>query len=264
MKILLVYAHPEPKSLTSSLRDIAVAALEGEGHEVKVSDLYAAAWKSEVDRADFSNLAAKDRLQVADASCSAFAAGALTPDVEAEQDKLLWADALILQFPLWWYAMPAILKGWVDRVYANGFAYGVGEHSDRRWGERFGEGTMAGKRAMLILTAGGWESHYGPRGVNGPLDDLLFPIHHGVLFYPGYAVLPPFVAFRVDRLDASGFDRLAGRLRERMQSLFTDAPIPFRQQNGGDYLIPELTLCPEIGDADASGFALHIETSRTT
>ncbi len=50
------------------------------------------------------------------------------------------------------------------RLY--GFAYGVGEHGDRRWRDRYGEGTLAGKRAMLIVTAGGWEEHYTPRGVN--------------------------------------------------------------------------------------------------
>lgn len=69
----------------------------------------------------------------------------------------------------------AILKGWLDRVFAFGFAYGVGEHSDKRWGDRYGEGTLVGKRAMLIVTAGGWEEHYAARGVNGPIDDLLFP-----------------------------------------------------------------------------------------
>lgn len=90
----------------------------------------------------------------------------------------------------------ASLKGWIDRVYAYGFAYGVGEHSDHRWGDRYGEGTLSGKRAMLIVTAGGWEQHYSPRGINGPIDDLLFPINHGILHYPGYDVLPPFVTYR--------------------------------------------------------------------
>ncbi len=97
---------------------------------------------------------------MAEASGRAFTAGALTEDVKAEQEKLLWADMLILQFPLWWYHMPAILKGWVDRVYAFGFAYGVGERSDTHWGDRFGEGTLAGKRAMLFVTVGGWATHY--------------------------------------------------------------------------------------------------------
>ncbi|WP_216360153.1 NAD(P)H-dependent oxidoreductase [Sphingobium yanoikuyae] len=97
------------------------------------------------------------------ASGHAFAHGTPTEDVVAEQDKLLWADALILTFPLWWFSMPAILKGGIDRVYSYSFAYGVGEHSDQRWGDRYGEGKLAGKRAMLIVTAGGWEPHDGPR-----------------------------------------------------------------------------------------------------
>lgn len=181
MKVLLVFAHPEPRSLNGALRDVAIRELEAQGHEVLISDLYADGWKSEVDRADFPSWPPEQRFLPAGASKKAFATNTLTEDVKAEIDKLLWADTLILQFPLWWYAMPAILKGWVDRVYAYGFAYGVGEHSDKRWGDRFGDGTLAGKRAMLIVTAGGWEEHYSARGVNGPIDNLLFPINHGIL-----------------------------------------------------------------------------------
>lgn len=257
MNILLVYAHPEPRSLAAALRQVAVEALEAQGHAVQVSDLHAMGWKATVDRADFPMLAPDARLMVASASARAFAADALTADVKAEQAKLLWADALILQFPLWWYAMPAILKGWVDRVYAYGFAYGVGEHSDRHWGDRFGDGVFKGKRAMLIVTTGGWAEHYAPRGINGPIDDLLFPINHGILHYPGFDVLPPFVAYRVDRLDEAGFARVAKALRERMRSLATCAPIAYRRQNGGDYLIPSLQLRDGLGDPGQSGFALH-------
>ncbi|MCX8995712.1 NAD(P)H-dependent oxidoreductase [Rhizobiaceae bacterium BDR2-2] len=257
MNVLIVFAHPEPHSLNAALRDAAVEELKAQGHVVQVSDLYAMNWKSEVDRADFPDRAAGERLKIAPASGAAFAADALTDDVKAEQDKLLWADVLILQFPLWWFTMPAILKGWVDRVYAYGFAYGVGEHSDSRWGDRYGEGTLAGKRAMLVVTAGGWEQHYSPRGINGPIDDLLFPIHHGILHYPGYDVLPPFVTYRVDRLDAAGFAQAADRLRARMRTLETTPPIPFRRQNGGDYLIPSCELRPGLGAPAATGFALH-------
>jgi NAD(P)H dehydrogenase (quinone) len=263
MKVLLVFAHPEPRSLNGALRDIVIKELEAQGHEVRLSDLYADGWKSEVDRADFPLLAADARLMPAAASKQAFEANALTEDVRAEIEKLLWADTLILQFPLWWFAMPAILTGWVDRVYACGFAYGVGEHSDKRWGERYGEGTLAGKRAMLIVTAGGWEEHYSARGVNGPIDDLLFPINHGILYYPGYDVLPPFVAFGADRLDESGFEPVAERLRERIRTLATTPPIPYRRQNGGDYLIPRMQLRPELGDPGATGFALHLNGAAT-
>jgi len=259
MNILIVFAHPEPRSLNGALRDVAVQELEAQGHVVRVSDLYAEGWKSEVDRDDFPPLAPEARLMPAAASKATFKAQALTPDVAAEIEKLLWADVLILQFPLWWFSMPAILKGWVDRVYAYGFAYGVGEHSDQRWGDRYGEGTLAGKRAMLVVSAGGWAEHYAPRGVNGAIDDLLFPINHGILYYPGYEVLPPFVTYRTDRLDEAGFEPVAAALRERMRTLSTTAPIAYRPQNGGDYLIPSMQLRPGLGDPNAGGLALHVK-----
>ncbi len=263
MNVFFVFAHPEPHSLSAALRDAAIGELEAAGHRVRVSDLYAMGWKPTVDRSDFPTLAPDRRLQVAAASGDAFAAGALTDDVRAEQDKLIWADMVILQFPLWWYTMPAMLKGWVDRVYAYGFAYGVGEHSDRHWGDRFGEGKLAGKRAMLIVTAGGWAEHYAARGINGPIDDLLFPINHGILYYPGFDVLPPFVAYRVDRLDEAGFATVSAGLRDRMRRLETEAPIPYRRQNGGDYDIPGLRLRPGLGAPGAAGFALHRRDEHT-
>jgi NAD(P)H dehydrogenase (quinone) len=259
MKVLLVFAHPEPRSLNGALRDVAIRELEAQGHEVLTSDLYANGWKSEVDRADFPSQVLDERFIPATASKKAFDTNTLTNDVKVEIEKLLWADVLILQFPLWWFTMPAILKGWVDRVYAYGFAYGVGEHSDQRWGDRYGEGTLAGKRAMLLVTTGGWEEHYSARGINGSIDDLLFPINHGILYYPGYDVLPPFVVYRVDRLDDAGFAPIAERLRERMRTLATTPPIPYRRQNGGDYLIPSMQLRPGLGDPGATGFALHVK-----
>jgi NAD(P)H dehydrogenase (quinone) len=262
MKVVIVFAHPEPKSLNGALRDVAVQELKAHGHDVRVSDLYAEGWKSEVDRADFPIWPANERFIPGLASKNAFLGDALTADVKAEIEKLLWADMLVLQFPLWWYGMPAILKGWVERVYAYGFAYGVGEHSDKRWGDRFGEGNLAGKRAMLIVTTGGWEEHYSDRGVNGPIDDLLFPINHGVLYYPGYQVLPPLVIYKVDQFSNAEFEAAAEQLRERMRSIETTAPIPYRQQNGGDYFIPGMTLKPGLEEAGASGFSLHLSRSK--
>jgi NAD(P)H dehydrogenase (quinone) len=259
MKILYVFAHPEPRSLNGALREVAIEELVAQGHEVRTSDLYASHWKSEVDRADFPALAPEERLLPVAASKSAFESHTLTDDVNREIEKLLWADVLILQFPLWWFSMPAILKGWVDRVFAYGFAYGVGEHSDTRWGDRYGEGILAGKRAMLVVTAGGWEEHYSARGVNGPIEDLLFPINHGILYYPGYEVLPPFVLYRVDRFDDAAFEDAAAALGERMRTIATTAPIPYRKQNGGDYLIPSMQLRPGLGEPGVSGFGLHVD-----
>jgi NAD(P)H dehydrogenase (quinone) len=241
MNILFVYAHPEPESLNGSLKNFSVKRLEAAGHSVQVSDLYAMQWKASLDAHDSTDRQGDARFDPAQDSRRAFENGRQSEDIAGEQNKLLWADVLILQFPLWWFSMPAILKGWVDRVYAYGFAYGVGEHSDTHWGDRYGEGTLAGKRAMLIVTAGGWESHYGPRGINGPMDDVLFPIQHGILYYPGFDVLPPFVVYRTSRMDEARFAQTCDALGQRLDHLAQTAPIAFRQQNSGAYCIPELS-----------------------
>ncbi|GAB2181840.1 NAD(P)H-dependent oxidoreductase [Denitratisoma sp. agr-D3] len=261
MKVLLVYAHPESLSLNGSLRDFTVRHLEAAGHAVQVSDLYAMNWKAPLDpadRTDFAERAAGRPFHPSLDSKEAYVQGTQSADIAAEQDKMRWADAVIFQFPLWWFSMPAIMKGWVDRVYAYGFAYGVGEHSDQRWGQRYGEGAMAGKRAMVVVTTGGWDSHYGPRGINGPMDDILFPIHHGILYYPGFSVLPPFVVHRTSRMDEARHAETCAALGRRLDDLWTTEPIPFRPQNTGQYEIPALTLKADIAPG-RSGFAAHVD-----
>ncbi|MBB4817432.1 NAD(P)H-dependent oxidoreductase [Pseudomonas solani] len=258
MNVLIVFAHPEPRSLNGALKDFTVQRLQAAGHAVQVSDLYAMGWKSPIDAGDSLDRDPEARFDASLDSKRAFASGRQSADIAAEQDKLRWADALILQFPLWWFSMPAILKGWVDRVYAYGFAYGVGEHSDVRWGNRYGEGSMAGKRAMLLVTTGGWDSHYSERGINGPMDDLLFPIQHGILHYPGFDVLPPFVVHRTSRVDAARFASIQQELGQRLDRLWSTEPIAYRKQNAGDYEIPALTLKPEVAPGEV-GFAAHVK-----
>lgn len=257
MKTLIVHAHPEPKSLNGSLKDLAVSTLEAAGHEVRVSDLYAMGWKAVVDAADYGPEASSP-LQVARDSGRAFEGGTLTPDVRAEQEKLLWADTIVFQFPLWWYSMPAILKGWVDRVFIFRFAYGVGEHSDTKYGERYGEGTLAGRKALLSVTIGGQESHYGPRGINGPIEDLLFPIHHGILYYPGIEAVPPFVVYGADRMTVVDYPDVAKAWEQRLLTLESTEPIAFRRQNHGDYEMPSLRLKEGLEPAGRTGFGLHV------
>ncbi|MBK0011895.1 NAD(P)H-dependent oxidoreductase [Stenotrophomonas sp. S41] len=256
MNVLLVYAHPEPTSLNGTLKDFAVQRLQAAGHTVQVSDLYAMRWKAPIDGDDHPGRDPQRPFHASLDSREAYANGRQSADIAGEQDKLRWADAVILQFPLWWFSMPAILKGWVDRVYAYGFAYGVGEHSDRHWGDRYGEGAMAGKRAMLVVTTGGWESHYAARGINGPIDDLLFPIQHGILFYPGFDVLPPHVIYRSSKVGEQNVADVLEGLGRRLDGLATDAVIPYRRQNAGDYLIPSLELRSGLAEG-AEGLGIH-------
>lgn len=257
MNVLIVYAHPEPRSLNGSLKDFAVNHLQQAGHQVQVSDLYAMQWKAQLDAADTLAPPVGAHFDATLDSRFAYDNQLQAADIAAEQEKLRWADTVIFQFPLWWFSMPAIMKGWFDRVYANGFAYGVGEHNDHHWGDRYGEGTLAGKRAMLVVTTGGWESHYAPRGINGPIEDLLFPIQHGMLFYPGFSVLPPLVLYRVQKSAQERFADWCAALAQRLDRLAQDQPIAFRRQNGGEYAIPALTLREDLAEGE-SGFSVHV------
>jgi NAD(P)H dehydrogenase (quinone) len=251
MKYLIVYAHPEPRSLNGALKDRAVAALTAAGHEVVVSDLYAMRFKAVADGDDFPTRDPAEPLNYALASRQAFETGSQSPDVAEEQRRLLWADVVVLQFPLWWYGMPAVLKGWIDRVYAFGFAYGVGPHTGSQWGKRFGEGALAGRRAMVATTVGGRMSHYGPRGIGGAIDDLLWPIQHGVLFYPGMTVVPPTVFYEVNRATFEAVEAMADHYVRRLLDIGTTEPIAFRPQNGGDYDDVQV-LRPEFGVGQTS------------
>lgn len=257
MNVLIVYAHPEPRSLNGSLKDFAVNHLQQAGHQVQVSDLYAMQWKAPLDAADTLAPPVGAHFDATLDSRFAYENQLQAADIAAEQEKLRWADTVIFQFPLWWFSMPAIMKGWFDRVYANGFAYGVGEHNDHHWGDRYGEGTLTGKRAMLVVTTGGWESHYAPRGINGPIEDLLFPIQHGMLFYPGFSVLPPLVLYRVQKSAQERFDSWCTALAQRLDRLAQDQPIAFRRQNGGEYAIPALTLREDLAEGER-GFGVHV------
>ena len=254
--ILIVYAHPEPLSLTGSLKTLAVETLAAEGHAVQVSDLYAMRWKAVADADDFTERRHPERLRYVPESRDAFASGTQSGDVAAEQRKLLWADAVVLTFPLWWFGVPAILKGWIERVFAYGFAYGVGEHGGERWGDRYGEGTLAGRRAMVAVSIGGREPHYSERGVNGRLDDILWPLQHGALFYPGMEVLPPFAIYQTDRMTQEQWPDVAAAFRRRLLGLFADKPIAFRTQNGGHYDGRQV-LKPGLGIGE-TGTRIHL------
>jgi len=231
-KVLIVHAHPEPASLTRQLVEVAVQTLQGQRHEVLLSDLYAMQWKAVFDEHDFPERVDPERLSFVTESGHSYSSGRQVEDIASEQQKLLAADAVILLFPLWWFGMPAILKGWVDRVFAYGLAYGFKGAGNRY---RYGDGGLKGKRALLAITVGGPAEDYSPRGINGPLEQLLFPITHGTLFFPGMNVLPTYAIYGTGNISADGVAAAKAAWRVRLEHLFDDVPIAFRPQNGGDY-----------------------------
>jgi NAD(P)H dehydrogenase (quinone) len=261
-QVLIVHAHPEPTSGTRQLVDVSKQTLAQNGHRVLESDLYGMGWKAVYDEKDFPRRLDPERLSFVDESGHAYRNGLQTDDVTSEQQKLLAADAVILQFPLWWFGMPAIFKGWIDRVFAYGLAYGYKGAGNRY---RYGDGGFKGKRAMLCVAVGGPAEDYLPRGINGPLDQLLFPITHGMLFFAGMEVLPTFAVYRAGHLQPEPLVAAKEAWRSRVTRLFEAAPIPFRPQNSGDY--PDGHVLADHVAVGQSGLTAHVisqETKGTT
>ncbi len=258
MNVLWVFAHPEPCSLNGSLRDEGLRALTEAGHTYELSDLYAMGWKATVDREDFTD-APDGRLVVTSASKDAHRTGTLSPDIQAEHAKLDRADAVVLQFPLWWYGTPAILKGWIDRVFVKGYAYGV--MCDGR-SLRYGEGKLAGKRALVLVSSGSPEPALGPRGINGQLDQVLFPLLHGTLWYVGMSVLPPALITGADRVSDERYAEAATLVRDRVGAIADTEPLAYRRQNGGDY-DENLVLHPRLSPGE-SGLSVHYSKTPAT
>ncbi|KRC06294.1 NAD(P)H dehydrogenase [Hydrogenophaga sp. Root209] len=217
MNALIVHAHPEPHSFNAALRDAAVDLLLEQGHAVEVSDLYAMNFKPVVDRDDFLTCRDEERFNVSLEQRHAHLHGGLAPDIRSELDRLQRADLLILQFPLWWFGMPAILKGWIDRVFVSGAVYGRSA--------MFEHGKLRGKRAMVCVTTGAPPQAFGPGSLNGDVLDLLAPLHRGVLAFTGMSVLPPYVAYHVPYAGAEGRAGMLHGYREHLLGLETLAPL---------------------------------------
>lgn len=189
MQALLVYAHPEPRSFNAGLRDITIKTLQDQGYNVEVSDLYAMNFDAVAGRGDFTECKNSEILNLSLEQRHAAKNGTLTPLIAQQLEALQKADLLILHFPLWWFGMPAILKGWIDRVFVSGVVYGRSAQFER--------GKFLGKRALVCITTGAPEISFTSDGINGEMNTLLMPLLRGVFGFTGMKVLPPFVGYAV-------------------------------------------------------------------
>lgn len=145
------------------------------------------------DKNDFRSLENVDFFKYQMEQVNAFKNDLFVRELKEEMEKFLWCDTLIFNFPLWWFGLPAILKGWVDRVFAMGFAYGAGKGV-------YDNGAFKDKTAFICLTTGGPQQAYGASGKNGELDTILYPIQHGMFYFVGMQVKPAFVSFSPARI----------------------------------------------------------------
>lgn len=185
MKIHYVYAHPNSQSYHHALFEAAKSALSATD---SITDLYAINFKAVADWDDFSDDETNKITAYNEAQQLAFPADALAKDIQSELNALDSSDFVVIQFPLWWFSAPAIVKGWLDRVLVKGKAYSAEK--------KFNTGGYSGKKVMLVTTTQSPESSFNKDGVNGPIEQTLFSLHHALRFV-GFEILEPFIIYGV-------------------------------------------------------------------
>ena len=188
MHIHIVYCHPEPKSFNAALKDVAVDTFVASGDTVEVTDLYGQHFNPVEKAEHYVERKNPNWFSAANEQRHASLTGSLPADVLEQIERLQRADLLILQFPLWWHTQPSMLKGWFDRVFVNGLLYTSAMRYDR--------GYFKGKQALCSVTTGAAEQTFKGKGRGGNLDTMLWSTHYS-LYYMGFSVLPPYLAYGV-------------------------------------------------------------------
>mgnify|MGYP000889336291 CR=1 FL=1 len=218
MKLFFLYAHSQEASFNAALLRKGIETARAEGHEVIVSDLYAMGFDPVASDKDFKERRFPGHLQYDREQKHAVQTRTFSDDITAEIEKLLWCDMLILQFPLWWYGTPAIMKGWFDRVFANGLMYGqLG---------RFNHGGLKGKRAMVSMTTGCYPEMVESGGIMGHVDAMLWHLQYGTLAYVGFEVLEPFIGWSTRYEDDTKRQDYLEAFAERIRNLETTPKLP--------------------------------------
>ena len=172
MKHLIIYTHPNPESLNAYLKNSLVEYLKQSHHEVVVRDLYLLNFNPVLSLED---MAGQRQGTVAD-------------DVKQEQSFINWCDCITFIHPIWWTGLPALMKGYIERVFSYGFAY--------RYDQGIQKGLLVGKQTVIINTHGKSNSEYEAIGMN---QALLLTSDKGIYTYAGLEIRKHFLFDRADR-----------------------------------------------------------------
>lgn len=211
MKAHILYAHPEPTSFSAAMKDHASDTLRALGWEVAISDLYADAFNPVAGRHDFIGAANPARFHYQTEQGHAHTQHTFAPDIAREQARFANSNLFIPIFPLWWGGVPAILKGWFDRVLAYGFAYVDGR--------RFDTGHFKGMKGIAGITTGGTRERFSDDGVYGEMDRVLWPVQRCMIEYLGIEAEAPFVAYAAPRVDAQAREHYLTEWTQRVRAI---------------------------------------------
>lgn len=145
MNNLVIYAHPNPKSFGMGIVNTVVKASKEKGANVRVRDLYEIGFDPILKPSDFVDLQN----------------GIVAEDIAVEQENIKWADVITFVYPVWWASFPAILRGYVDRVFSNGFAFKNESGTP--------VGLLKGKKGLLFCTTGTPSEFYSASGMHNSM-----------------------------------------------------------------------------------------------
>jgi NAD(P)H dehydrogenase (quinone) len=194
MKHLIVYCHPNPDSFNNAIVETFIASLKEQGNEVVVRDLYAMRFDPVLKASDFE----------------ALREGNTPADIKAEQEHVKWADAFTMVYPIWWTGLPALIKGYIDRVFSYGFAY-----------EYENDGTisklLAGKKGLIINTHGTPAEIYSKTGM---YDGLKITSDIGIYEFCGISPVGHIFFGSVPQIDDAARKKMLEEVRGKAVSLF--------------------------------------------
>jgi NAD(P)H dehydrogenase (quinone) len=214
MNILYIFAHPEPKSFNSSMKEMAIRHLKEKGNEVKLSDLHVMDFKPVLDQNDFLQRKKNDSFNAFLEQMNASKEGTFSEDIMNEMEKVKWADFLIFHFPIYFSGMPAIMKGWIDRTFAAGFAFNPVKQNV------YEEGLLKGRKAMMVITTGAEEEWYSKGGKHGDIRELLRYITHCTFEYVGLEVMDTHLTFGAGKMSEQRGKEELDRYREKLNRIF--------------------------------------------
>jgi NAD(P)H dehydrogenase (quinone) len=216
MNVLVVYAHQEPSSFTASMKNVAIESLTKQGHSVALSDLYGQGFSAVAQKWDFVTTSGQHFNYMLEQKHAAKLEFAFSPDIVAEIEKIQQANLILFVFPIWWFGVPAILKGWFDRVLAMGVTWDGGRIYEN--------GLLRGKQAMVVASAGGPSEYYKKEGKHrATVNEILHPVNHGTLAFCGFNVHEPFVALNVLGKTPQGLEQDLTDLKFRLDNI-TSSP----------------------------------------
>lgn len=158
MKFLVIYAHPNPQSFNHAIFEKVTSTLKSRESEFRIIDLYSENFNVTLNAKDFETLQK----------------GKMPEDVQRYQQDIVWADKLIFIFPVWWWSYPAILKGFIDRVFLHGFAYTFDKNGLKK--------LLKNEKALIFMTTGGPKEEYEKNNV---VQILQRPLSQGILSFCG-------------------------------------------------------------------------------